>query len=380
VLLESIDDRFVERWFGDDDGVLYGMNSGYYGQGLNPMQDGLTWFEPQTSVDSDGTDLVALANTVAVGTDDELAAVLDLAAFGRESVARSAMGSMDALSADGNNYYLYDDHGVWHPIPWDFDVDLGGYYFSTALTVDPYAPWVQSPWSANPITGADYEDPVLKRSLAMGLDVEAILADLTSGAMAWETVDAEAAASAALVRDEVYADVLGYGPSFDQRAADVRLWLHARLSALTGAEVADCPAPPDALSLAELGPTGTVGWGELLVDRTYWAPGFNVAGEHFCTGVFAHAPSRVTITIPAGYTRLTGRAGLQDWNQRCGDGATFSIEEDGETRWRGDPLVTYDAAVPFDVTVAAGTVTLVVDPNAEYSCDTASWVDVWLSR
>ncbi|MFZ5482304.1 MAG: CotH kinase family protein [Myxococcota bacterium] len=380
VILESIDDRFVERWFGHDDGVLYGMNSGYWGQGLNPMQDGLTWYEPQTSVDGDGTDLVALAEVVAGGSDAELAAALDLTAFARESVARSAMGSMDAFSADGNNFYLYDDHGVWHPVPWDFDVDLGGYYFSTALTVDASQPWATSPWSYNAVTGADYEDPVLKRNLALGLDVDALIAELTEGAMAWETVDAEAAAAAALIRDDVYADVLGYGPSFDQRAADVRLWLHARLSALTGGEVADCPRPADALAVGELGPAGTVGWGELLVDETYWGPGFNVAGEHACTGLFAHAPSRVTVTVPEGYARLTGAAGLQDWNQQCGDGATFAIEQAGETLWRSDGVANYDAAVPFDVQVSQGTLTLVADPAAEYSCDTAAWVDVWLSR
>ncbi|MDP2315639.1 MAG: CotH kinase family protein [Pseudomonadota bacterium] len=379
VVLESIDDRFVERWFGHDDGVLYGMNSGYYGQGLNPMTDGLYWFEPQTSVDSDGTDLVALSEIVATGTDDQFAAALDLTNFGRESVARSVMGSMDAFSADGNNYYLYDDGGVWHILPWDFDVDLGGYYFSTALTVDPRAPWASSPWATNPITGAPYTDPVLARNLALGLDPDALVDELVGGAMAWEVVDAEAAAAAALIRDDVYADVLGYGVSFDQRRHDVRLFLHARLSAFAGADVAPCVTPPASVPLADLNPTGTVGWGELLVDRTYWAPGFNVAGEHACTGVFAHAPSTVTLTIPDGVTRLVGKAGLQDWAQRCGDGATFAVVQ-GETLWQSGTILTYQAAEAFDVAVSPGALQLVTAPNAEYSCDTAAWVDVWGMR
>ncbi len=375
VVMESIDDRFVERWFGHDDGVLYGMISGRWGQGLNPMDDGLAWFEPQTSVDSDGTDLVALSGVVATGSDEELAAVLDLAGFGRESVARSVMGSMDAFSADANNYYLYDDHGTWRIIPWDFDVDLGGYYYSEALGVDPRAPWGSSPWSYNPVTGADYEDPVLKRNLELGLDADALVDELLADAMDWETVDAEAAAAAALIRDDVYADVLGYGPSFDRRRHDVRLWLHTRLSRLAGGEVARCEA--DGVPLADMAPTGTVGWGELLVDRTYWAQGFNVAGEHYCTGAFAHAPSTVTLTIPDGVTRLVGKAGLQDWAQQCGDGATFAVVQGGATLWQSGTITNYAPAEAFDVVVAPGPLTLSTSPNAEYSCDTAVWVDVW---
>jgi hypothetical protein len=377
VVLESIDDRFVERWFGDDDGVLYGMNSGYYGQGLNPMADGLTWFEPQTSVDSDGTDLVALAETVATGSDAALAAVLDLDEFGRESVARSVMGSMDAFSADGNNYYLYDDHGVWKILPWDFDVDLGDYYFDAALTVDPRAPWLTSPWSANPVTGADYTDPVLTRNLAMGLDVDGIVAELVDGAMAFDTVDAEVAAAAALIHDDVHADVLGYGAYFDERAADLRLFVHTRLASLAGREVATCVTPAGGTRLGAMAPTGTVGWGALMVDATNWGPGFNVDGEHFCTGVFAHAPSSVAVTVPEGVTHLAGRAGMQDWDSQCGDGGTFRIVQGGATLWESGTVMDYTPAVDFDVAVRPGALTLEAGVNAEYSCDRAVWVGVF---
>ena len=376
VVLESIDDRFVERWFGDDDGVLYGMNSGYYGQGLNPMSEGLTWYEPQTSVQSDGSDLVAVANAVADGSDAELAEVLDLDGFLRESVARSVLGSLDAFSADGNNFYLYDDGGRFTIIPWDFDVDLGGYYFTTSLSVDPWAPWDQSPWSANAVTGAEYTDPVLLRQLAMGADVDAVLAELLADAASWPEVDAEVVASAALIHDAVHADVLGYGTSFDQRVPDLRMYLHARLSRLAGRDVADCP-DLQGLPASALSPSGTVGWGELLVDETNWGPGFSIAGEHVCTGLFAHAPSDVTLSVPDGKTTLYGQVGLQDWNQRCGDGARFRVEQGGVVLWEGQVVQTYEPAVSLgDIGVEAGEVHLIADPNGEYSCDTAAWVGV----
>ena len=375
-VLEGIDDRFVERWYGHDEGVLYGMISGRYGQGLNPMEDGLAWYETQTSVTSDGADLVALADLVATGSDADLAAAVDLPGFGRESVARSVLGSMDAFSADGNNFYLYDDNGVWRVLSWDFDVDMGGYYFNETLGVNPRAPWEASPWSGNPITGADYTDPVLARNLALGLDVDGLVAEMIDGALDWATLDAEITAASALIRDDVYADPFGYGPAHDQRRHDLRLWLHTRLSALAGRDVAPCADLDGGVRLADMAPTGSVGWGELLVDRTNWGPGFTVAGRHFCTGVFAHAPSAVALTVPEGVTRLTGSVGLQDWAQRCGDGAAFAVVQGGATLWDSGTRVNYDDPVAFDVPVTAGPVLLRADINADYACDTAVWADV----
>lgn len=52
VVMEPVDDQFLKRWYGGDDGPLYGMATWMYGQGLNPITWGtvLDWYEPQTSV------------------------------------------------------------------------------------------------------------------------------------------------------------------------------------------------------------------------------------------------------------------------------------------------------------------------------------------
>lgn len=382
VVLESIDDRFVQRWFGHDDGALYSMNGHHWGQGLNPMADPLTWYEPETAFGGDGHELAAAAAVVATGSPAEVEAAVDTAGFLRESVARSVMGSQDAFSADGNNFYLFDDHGRIRIVPWDFDVDLGAWYPDTVLTVEPRHPWTTSPWSRNSLTGVPYTDPVLRRALDRGADVDALTAELLAGPFAWESMDAQAAAAIALIRDAVHADVLGRGAAFDQRAFDLRLWLHGRWSTLAGREVAYCPAAPTGvLRAADLAPTGTVGWGELLIDRSHWGPGFTVAGAHHCTGVFAHAPSTVTITVPAGYGRLRGAVGLQDWRQRCGDGARFTISQSGVDLWTSPDLHNYDAAVAFGpLALAPGPATLTTSPLGEYSCDTAAWLDLELAR
>lgn len=313
---------------------------------------------------------------VAAGSDADLAAAVDLDLFLKESVGRSVMGSLDCLSCDGNNYYLHQgSDGVWRIVPWDFDVDLGVWYMTTALAVDPRAPWVSSPWAYDAATYEPYTDPLLTRQLAMGADVDAEIAALLAGPLAYDAVTARIAAAADLIRADVHADVLGYGARFEQRVADLHLFLHSRLSALSGGEVADC-APLPGLPLSFFAPSGTVGWGALLVDATNWGPGVTVNGAHACTGVFAHAPSTVTVTIPDGYATLSGAVGLQDWNQQCGDGARFRVEQGGAVLWQSDVVRNYDDAVPFSVAIGAGALSLVADPVTEYSCDTAVWVDV----
>ncbi len=381
VLFEPVDDRFLLRWFGDDSGNLYGTADGHHGQGLNPIVNGgpFDWYVPQTQSETDGSDLLAIAEVVASGSDAELRAALDIDEFTRMSVIRSVFGGIDTFSADGNNFYLYNLGGYWSIIAWDLDADLGyPYYFSTALVVDPSAPWLTSPWAYNPVSGAAYTDPVLSRGIAMGTDIDGIVAETLAGPGEWSVIDAEIAAAAELIRDDVYSDLLGYGPSFDQRRHDLRLFVHTRASSLLGRDAAPCEeAGPGEYRAADLSPAGTVGWGSLLVDSTNWGPGFQIAGEHFCTGVFAHAPSDVTLTLPEGVTHLSAAVGLQDWVQQCGDGATFSVTQDGVTLWTSQPRANYDEPeATGTLAVVPGEIHLVASPNSEYSCDTAAWVDV----
>lgn len=371
VLMEPIDDQFLKRRFGNDDGPLYGTYDWHYGQGLNPITWGgpFDWYVPQTAVETDGSDILEILEIVATGTDEDLAEHLDLESFTGISVARSVMGAIDAFSADGNNFYLYNDSGYWRLIPWDLDADLGyPYYMANALTMDPRSPWLLSHARYNPVTGAVYSDPVLIRHEAMGADIDARVVDVMARGLVWAEVDADIVASAELIRPAVYDDVLDYDAAFDQRIPDLRLFLHARLSRLAGVDVADCDAAVD------LGATGTVGYGALQVDRTDWGPGYSVAGEHSCHGLLAWAPSNVTITVTGG--QLTGAVGLQDWMTQCGDGAVFRVEQSGVVLWRSGTVANYDPATPFAVDVAAGEVSLRVEAGAENGCDSAAWLDL----
>lgn len=382
VVIEPIDDAFLTRWFGADDGALYGNVARRFGRGLNPTDAPLDYFEPQDRDTGDGRDLVALANIVAHGSDAELAAAIDLPGFFRMSIARSVLGSQDSFSADGKNFYLYDDRGTWRILPWDFDYDLSALGVADALAVDLRAPWTTSKWAYDAITGEPYRDPLLARALAMGADPDDVVAELLAGPLRWSVIDAQVVEAAALIRDAVRDDTLDHGAAFDRHVAELRLFLHARLAQLAGREVADCPpAAPGVLRAADLSPAGTVGWGALSIDGTAtWGPGFINAGEHFCTGIFAHAPSRVTIRVPDGYGVLRGAAGVLDWDAPCEDGATYAIVQGGQTLWQSAELRRYDPAVGFGpLAVAPGEVVLVTDDLGRVPCDSTAWLDLTLA-
>lgn len=399
-VMEAIDDRFLKRNFDNDDGPLYSID-GIRGHGLMPLTDALAYFQYNTEVTGDGGDLEDLTRIVAEGSRDELASVLDLDSFFTESIVRTLAGSQDSFSADGNNFYLYNDpgvdvdetdlHGTWRIIPWDYNFDFTSFGLTAALRVDVTQPWATSDYAYDPYTGAPYTDVLMERQIASGRDVDARVAELLEGPLAYADVVDRVKRWQALIADDVAADPIGGETAFMQGVADDLLYVHMRWSGELGAEVADCAELEDDAVLArDMSPTGTVGWASLTSDGWYWSgsavvcptaddlcPGFDVRQTHYCTGLFAHAPSAVTITIPEGHHTLRGAVGLQLFAEDCSNGARFSVEQGGEVLWTSGALSSYSEAEDMgDVGVEPGEVVLKVDPNGDYSCDTSAWVDL----
>lgn len=367
IVLESVDDQFVKRWFGDDDGPLYGTVTWRYGQGLNPITSGtvLDWYEPQTSLGGDGSEILAAIEAVASGTDEDVEAALDLDLFTRIAVTRSAMGAIDQFAADGNNFYLYVDDGRIVPIAWDLDADLGyPDYFTNALQMDLEQPWLLSHARYNPVTGAVYSDPVHARAVAAGWDIDGWLDDLLGGPLDWTVLDSQVAGYAQVLHEAACSDTYIACSSYEHRVVDLRFFLHTRLSHLAGAEVADCDAAPAW--------TATVEEGAATVGATAWGPGFMIGGQHFCHGIYAPAPSRIALTVQSG--TLSGAAGVHDQNRNVSAGVQFSIHQDGAVLWE-DTVDAYETASPFSVSVASGTVTLVATGSDPWY-DGASWVNL----
>jgi hypothetical protein len=186
-------------------------------------------------------------------------------------------------------------------------------------------------------------------------------------------------------------DPLGGETAFAQALANDLLYLHLRLSNELGAEVADCPdLETDATLARDLSPRGTVGWAAVTSDGWYWGNGdvhcintdqacigFDVADRHYCSGLYAHAPSDVTIDVPEGASRLRGAVGLQLFAQDCSNGARFSIVQNGSTLWQSSVLTSYSPAEDIgDVSVQPGEVHLVATDQGDFGCDTTSWLDL----
>lgn len=396
-VMEPIDDRFLEANFGNDDGPLYSID-GIRGHGLMPLDDALAYFQYNTSVTGDGGDLEDLTRVVAEGSDEDLARVIDLDNFFTESIVRTMAGSQDSFSADGNNFYLYNDpgedvdptdqHGTWRVIPWDYNFDFTSFGLTAALTVDPSRPWATSDYAFDPHTGVPYVDVLMERQIASGRDVDARVAELLTGPLDYAGVVAQVERWRALIADEVATDPMGGETAFAQGVANDLLYIHMRWSNELGAEVADCAALEDgAAPVRDMAPTGTVGWSSLSADGWLWSGGcvstdsacvgFDIASTHYCTGLFAHAPSDVTITVPEGMSGLRGAVGLQLFAQDCSTGARFSVEQDGVVLWESGVLSSYSEAEDMgDVPVEPGEVRLVTDPLGDYSCDTTAWVEL----
>ena len=61
-------------------------------------------------------------------------------------------------------------------------------------------------------------------------------------------------------------------------------------------------------------PGYTVGYGEMYVNRAWYAAGFHIAGTKYDNGIFAHAPSNIEYHLGKRYNRLVGCVGLDDHN------------------------------------------------------------------
>ncbi|GDX82279.1 hypothetical protein LBMAG42_40900 [Deltaproteobacteria bacterium] len=367
VIMEPIDDVFLHRWFKGEEGSLYGTWDWRYGQGLNPITWGgpLDWFVPQTSAETDGSDIVAAMTAVATGTDEELAATVETEPFQRISTTRAMMGAIDMFAADGNNFYLYNHEGRISMIPWDMDADLGyPGYFTNAVEMGLEEPWLWSHARYNPVTGAVYSDPLYARTLASGWDLQGWVETVTKGPLDWATADAQVAAFAEVIHDAACEDNYHACASHERRVADLRMFLHTRLSRIAGTEVADCPQPSAFAFLSAGSP--------VAADTTYWGPGFVINGEHHCTGVYAQAPATLTTEVEAG--TFSGNVGQMDWNQGCSGTAVFTLTQAGTTLWQSEPVGPYVDAAPFSVPVAAGTLTL--STTLSGNCATSSWVDL----
>jgi len=147
VNVERIDEPFLERHFGNRDGMLYKNHLGGPGSVLEVLESPGDYgrsFEPKTrGDDADFTDLQELARLIRDTPDDEFAPALE-ARFQVDQMLRMMAvfmlsGAFDQYTGWApHNFYLYDDPatGRWSYLPWDLDVGFADNAFGRVQVID----------------------------------------------------------------------------------------------------------------------------------------------------------------------------------------------------------------------------------------------------
>lgn len=213
-VVEQIDDQFLDRSIGDDDGMLFkaGSNFGagddeaslvYYGPDQANYENA---YELKTNDATDWSDFIAFIEFVNNASDDqfenELENYLDLQPYLRSAALDNLFANLDSYTLSARNYYLYQNIqlGRWQWIKWDCNETFGSYAMGvpgdmTELDVA--------------FDGGNFERPLLERILAndnLRNDYFAAMCDLREAFFNSTYLDPRLEAIKTLIQEAVYND------------------------------------------------------------------------------------------------------------------------------------------------------------------------------
>lgn len=160
LMVETVDDSFLERQFGDNDGNLYRCDSGT----TLAVVDGqyIESIEQKNGDDESLSDLyhfMDVLNEMPQGEKGAIESVLDVESALNYFAANTVMESYDSYNGQfAQNFYLYNDHGIFTVIPWDYNMSLGtfGQGDMTEVSID------------QPVLGTSLNDrPLIDKLLAV---------------------------------------------------------------------------------------------------------------------------------------------------------------------------------------------------------------------
>ncbi|WIV17602.1 CotH kinase family protein [Paenibacillus polygoni] len=195
--VEQIDESYLERNFGTSYGSLYkgvmtGQGSDLTWLGDDP--DLYTGLEVK-SEKSDGDALIAMLNELNNGTDYEK--YIDIEdALGYIALNVLTNNTDSYLGSNKQNYYLYEEDGVFSILPWDYNMAFGGLGRSS-LYID------------EPTQGALDERPLIAKLLAVDEYKEQyhqILKEAVDGYLANDTFTARVQEVKSMIAEYVKAD------------------------------------------------------------------------------------------------------------------------------------------------------------------------------
>lgn len=127
--VEAIDDSFLERNFGSNDGSLYKQEQGsslQYVEGSNYDKSELNNGDDETKADL--KKLIKVLNEMPEGKKGDIERVLDVDSALRYIAANTVLGSYDSYSGNlTQNYYLYGQKDKFTVIPWDYNMSFAGF-------------------------------------------------------------------------------------------------------------------------------------------------------------------------------------------------------------------------------------------------------------
>lgn len=138
LLVESIDDSFLERNFGDNDGNLYRADMGT----TLELSDGkyIENVDQKNGKDESKEDLFLLIenlNEMEAKEKGNIESILDIDSLLRYIAFNTLLENYDSLSGKHvQNYYLYNNEGIFIIIPWDLNMSFGGFGGSEMSTID----------------------------------------------------------------------------------------------------------------------------------------------------------------------------------------------------------------------------------------------------
>lgn len=176
--VEQIGDSYLERHFGNAYGALYkgvmtGTGSDLTWLGQDP--DSYTGLEMKSKSSNDDV-LIDMLDELNNGSDYEQ--VLDVDQALKYIALNVAASNMDSyLGTNKQNYYLYENKGVFSILPWDYNMAFGG-FGGSGILID------------EPTQGAVAERPLVAKLLEVDEYKEryhAILQDMLDGYLKQET-------------------------------------------------------------------------------------------------------------------------------------------------------------------------------------------------
>jgi hypothetical protein len=122
------------------------------------------------------------------------------------------------------------------------------------------------------------------------------------------------------------------------------------------------------------GRTEQQGWGTLHLDQSVEGKPLTAGRTTWAFGFGTHAPSTITLPVPAGARRFRSFVALDDESRNGRAG--FEVWVDGQLRWTSGPLESGAAPRECEVQVqGARSLELRVDPLGPVDADHADWLE-----